>query len=196
MIPTHRLIALLAPAILILHSACEEPYAPRPRGYFRIELPEHAYASYRPADCPFTMDISKAATAYIDSGSGSRPDECWFNIVYPKYKATLYMSYRPVKSDLERLTEDCRQLAMKHVAKAAAIDEKEYFDQETKVYGLFYDLKGNSASPLQFWMTDSSRYFLRGSLYFYAVPNADSVAPVLDFIRTDVHRMAESLRWQ
>ena len=44
-----------------------------------------------------------------------------------------------------------------------------------------YDLKGNTASSLQFFVTDSTRNFLRGSLYFNAEPNKDSLAPVMDF---------------
>ncbi|MFM9050958.1 MAG: gliding motility lipoprotein GldD [Bacteroidota bacterium] len=180
--------------ILLLMAGCEEPYAPKPRGYFRITLPVHDYSAYEPERCPCIMDISKAAVITPDSGSSN--SEYWFNIDYPRYKATIYMSYRPVNSDIERLTEDCRQLAMKHVAKASAIDEKEFVDESKKVYGLFYDLKGNSASPVQFWVTDSTSNFLRGSLYFYAVPNADSIAPVLQFIREDLRHMVESLRWK
>ena len=78
----------------------------------------------------------------------------------------------------------------------SAIDELEYADPGAKVYGLTYLLKGNAASPVQFWVTDSSKHFLRGSLYFYAVPNADSIAPVLSFVKEDIRHLMESVRWK
>lgn len=189
-----QLFLFIALSSAIIFISCEQPYAPKPRGYFRIELPPHEYRPFDPGDCPFVFEVSQASEIIIDTGS--LKGQCWFNIDYPRYKATFYLSYRPVTSDLEKLTEDCRQLAMKHVSKAAAIDETEYSDPTAKVYGLFYDLKGNSASPLQFWITDSTRHFLRGSLYFYAVPNADSVAPVLGFVKEDLQHMVESFRWK
>jgi gliding motility-associated lipoprotein GldD len=189
----HRLLIAMVATLILLSVGCDEATAPKPRGYFRIQLPERAYSRFAPSGCPFSFDASTAATVYADSSGSSEP--CWFNIEYSRYKATVYLSYKEVHGDLERLTEDCRSLAMKHVAKASGIEEHEYADQPNRVYGLSYDLRGNSASPIQFWVTDSTKNFLRGSLYFYAVPNADSVAPVLDFVRNDLRHLMESVRW-
>lgn len=186
------LVPILATVSLLLQS-CDETFAPKPRGYFRIQLPKREYTRFSPPECPFSFESSSAASVFSDSSRTSEP--CWYNIEYNRYKATVYLSYKPVRGDLARMTEDCRSLAMKHVAKASGIEEHEYADRTNGVYGLSYDLKGNSASPIQFWVTDSTKNFLRGSLYFYAVPNSDSVAPILDFIREDLRHLMESVRW-
>ena len=65
-----------------------------------------------------------------------------------------------------------------------------------KVYGTYYTIRGSAASPVQFYVTDSSRHFLRGSLYFYAVPQPDSIAPVLDFLTADIDRLVETIQWK
>jgi hypothetical protein len=45
-------------------------------------------------------------------------------------------------------------------------------------------------------MTDTSKNFIRGALYFYASPNADSVKPVVDFIQTDIDHLISTFRWK
>lgn len=172
----------------------EDIQAPKPRGYFRINFPEHSYTNYQPADCPFSFDIPTYATVINDTAKIK--EKCWLNLEFPGYKGTIYLSYRTVNNDIARLTDDCRNMAMKHTAKASAIDETQYVDREHRVYGLNYSLKGNAASPSQFWLTDSSQHFLRGSLYFYAVPNSDSIAPVLEFINEDLKHLIETVRWK
>jgi gliding motility-associated lipoprotein GldD len=59
-----------------------------------------------------------------------------------------------------------------------------------------YELTGNCASPVQFILTDSVNNFIRGALYFDAVPNADSIAPVSAYVEKDVKRLVESMRWK
>ena len=51
------------------------------------------------------------------------------------------------------------------------------------------------ATPLQFYITDSTQHFMRGSLYFNHRPNPDSTAPVLDRMEADVRKLMETLRW-
>ena len=83
-----------------------------------------------------------------------------------------------------------------HITKADAINEQPFINHENKVFGILYDLKGNTASAVQFYVTDSTRHFLRGSLYFSAEPNADSLAPVIDFFREDIIHLIETLKWK
>jgi gliding motility-associated lipoprotein GldD len=83
-----------------------------------------------------------------------------------------------------------------HIALADAIDQQVYNNQENKVYGILYDLKGNTASAVQFYVTDSVNHYLRGSLYFSAEPNADSLAPVIEFFRADILHLIETLKWK
>ncbi|HRI40708.1 MAG TPA: gliding motility lipoprotein GldD, partial [Bacteroidia bacterium] len=106
-----------------------------------------------------------------------------------------YLTYKPVNGNLNRYIEDSRTYAYKHVTKASGIDEI-ILHEQPGVSGLLYKVKGNAASPLQFWLTDSTAHFIRGSLYFYAVPNPDSIAPVLDFVQSDVQHFLERFHWK
>lgn len=187
-----KLIPTLAFLILI---SCgdDEGSIPRPRGYFRIDLPEHDYQEFS-GDCPFAFEIP--VYAQMTPGSQGAAQPCWLNLVFPAQKATLHLSYRQIENNLSELTEDSRNLAYKHVVKSSGISESLYENPENKVYGIMYEINGNAASPLQFHVSDSSSHFLRGSLYFNASPNADSLKPVNDFIRDDVRYLISSIHWK
>ena len=69
-------------------------------------------------------------------------------------------------------------------------------DKEKDVLGSCVTLIGNSPSNLHFFATDTKRHFISGSLLFSAAPNYDSLAPAIGYIRNDVQKMLETLRWQ
>ena len=83
-----------------------------------------------------------------------------------------------------------------HAIRADAIPEQGFSNPDAHVYGVYYDLEGNTASPVQFFLTDSTRHFFRAALYYNAIPNADSLAPVNEVLRRDIHHLIESFRWQ
>jgi len=118
------------------------------------------------------------------------------SISFPDYKAKIHLSYKDISGNLNQLTEDARTLAYKHTYKADAIDEQVFINPEQKVYGILYDIKGNSASSIQFYVTDSSKHYLRGALYFRCQPNKDSLAPAIEYFTADVVHLIETLRWK
>ncbi len=91
--------------------------------------------------------------------------------------------------------EDSRTLAYKHSQKADAIQEQVFMNPSKNVYGLIYKIEGNAASPMQFFLTDSTNHFLRGALYIRDIPNIDSLKPVIDFLETDIVRLIETTTW-
>lgn len=191
----HRLFsvtALLLAAMTLVLSGCEEHFTPKPRGYFRIELPAKDYKTYE-ARCGIQVEVPAYSRIELLS---ENPDSCWFNVYMPQQKARLHLTYVPVQNNLQALLEDAYGFAFKHEMKANAIIRTAYENDSSAVYGMVYDLKGNVASPMQFYVTDSSRHFLRGALYFQHIPNSDSIAPVLDFVRADALHLIESLRWE
>ena len=99
-------------------------------------------------------------------------------------------------NNLDKFIEDSRSLSMKHISKASGIEEETLADRDSRKYGAVFHVKGSSASALQFYLTDSTKHFLRGSLYFYAPPNPDSLAPVLQFVEEDIRILLESFRWK
>jgi gliding motility-associated lipoprotein GldD len=97
---------------------------------------------------------------------------------------------------LASLIEDSRRLVFKHTVKADGISESRIDHPDAKVHGLYYDIEGNAASSVQFFVTDSTEHFLRGALYFYASPQIDSIKPVLDFVKKDIAVMLETFKWR
>ncbi len=182
---------LLLPSLLALVSGCEEHYTPKPRGYFRIALPEKNYTDFQSA-CSFAAQLPKYSQVEMISEA---LDSCWFNIVIPRHHARIHCTYLRFTGDVTPLVEDAYNFAFKHEVKANAIKRNVYENPDAQVYGMMYDLTGNVASPLQFYVTDSTQHFIRGSLYFEHIPNADSIAPVTEFIREDVLHLMKTLEW-
>ena len=180
--------------VIIVITSCDETYTPKPRGYFRIELPQKNYHVFD-SIFPYAFEFPSYASLTPDFQS---PDEkYWLNIEFPKFKGTLHISYNPLKNDLVNYLEDSRSLVLKHIPKASAINDSVISIPEHHVYGMIYRIQGAGvASPTQFFLTDSSNHFLRGALYFNIRPNNDSMAPVIDFINQDINHFINTLNWK
>jgi gliding motility-associated lipoprotein GldD len=111
-------------------------------------------------------------------------------------KATIYLSYKPVNSNIKLLLQDAQKLTYQHVIKADDILEQPYINLEKRVFGMFYQVDGNAATNTQFYVTDSTKNFVSGSVYFYAKPNFDSIMPAASYIKNDVQNLMESLKWK
>ncbi|PJA06306.1 MAG: gliding motility lipoprotein GldD [Flavobacteriales bacterium CG_4_10_14_0_2_um_filter_32_8] len=186
------LISLVALTCLL--SSCEnDNYTPKPKAYFRIDLPEKKY-TLLDKGCPFTFEIPTYATTKPDINAPNEP--CWFNIDFNPLNASIYMSYKSVNGDLNTFLEDSRTLAFKHTVKAYDIEQQIINIPTHKVYGIVYQIEGNAASSYQFHLTDSVHHFVRGSLYFNNIPNQDSIQPVLDFIKQDIEHIFETFEWK
>lgn len=181
--------------------SCNEHFTPKKKSYFRIEFPaDRKFVSYNNPTCPFLFEYADFGRIQKDSSNLQELQQhpCWFNIIYPEYKAKIYLSYTAINTEntLDKLIKDSYKLTFKHTVKADYIDETLIKGKHPKVSGILYDVGGNAASAVQFYITDSSRHFLRGSLYFYAAPNTDSIAPVVNYFREDVKHIIESLQWK
>lgn len=174
-----------------LYSCVEESYTPKPKGYFKIELPEKSYQQYNDT-CPFNFKYPEYSR--INTKKGRKP--CWFNIEFPRFKGVIHLSYKPVDNNIHTYLEDSRSLAYKHTIKAMDIEEDMIYRPQEDVYGMVYNIRGNTASSLQFFLTDSTDHFLRGALYFNVKPNKDSIKPVLNFVRKDVETLIKSFSWK
>ncbi|MBC8053550.1 MAG: gliding motility lipoprotein GldD [Sphingobacteriaceae bacterium] len=183
--------------LLIILSGCFSggDYTPKPRGYFKIDLPEKKYQTYNGA-CNYSFDYPVYASVFADSSKESSP--CWLNIAFQQFNSRIHLSYQPFTSPktFNALVEDARKLAFTHTVKATAIDEAWINYPDHKVYGIFYTIKGNTASSIQFFLTDSTKNYLRGALYFNELPRQDSIQPVLDFIKKDIDVMIKTFRWE
>jgi gliding motility-associated lipoprotein GldD len=188
-----HLIRITVILTLLSFAGCKRHYTPKPAGYLRIDFPEKAYQLYD-STCPFSFEYPVYGKITNDTSRLAEP--CWINIEFPRFGGRIHISYKTVNKNLNTYIEDSRTLAYKHTVKADAISETLYSSEERKVYGLLYDIKGDAASNVQFYLTDSTKHFLRGSLYFNVQPNADSLAPVIDFFRDDIIHLVETLKWK
>jgi gliding motility-associated lipoprotein GldD len=178
--------------------ACNSNYTPKTTGYPAIQLPQKNYLSNRVVGMPYAFDIP--AYTEIDNHvvymGKDQQKAGWMNLKFPSLHATLYVSYNPIKKgQLEVLVRDAFNFANNHANKANFIEDSAFINPEGS-QGIFFHLGGDVASPYQFFITDSSRHFLRGALYFDTTPNADSLAPVIDFIYQDLKQLVSSFRWK
>ncbi len=179
--------------ISFLLTGCGKSSIPRPYGYFRVDLPKHAYRTIDTLGLPYRFDLPKNA---ILISRATPSEKYWVDIYYPKLNASIYCSFKPVKGNLIDLLEETRKIVYKHSVRADGIGEKVFEHPEKNVHGILYDLAGNTASSVQFVLTDSTQHFFRGALYFNNVPNKDSIAPMSNYIREDVVRIMESFEWK
>lgn len=187
-----KLVISLVCIICLASCIDNDDYLPKRKGYFRINFPEKRYTKYK-SECPFSFDYPVYAQVVKDDDPTAEP--CWLNVVFPTFKAKIYLSYKTVNGNLPQLLDECRMFAIKHEVKASAINESDVSNKKEHIYGLIYDIQGNAASNMQFFLTDSTKNFIRGALYFYTSPNKDSLEPVLQFIKKDVYNMVQSFRW-
>lgn len=189
----HNIIIQLL-LLIFLFSACNETYTPKPRGYFRIDLPEHEYVAF---DTTFPYAFEYPVYARISPDPFTPEEPYWLNIDFPEYKGRIHISYKVIDGNLVEYLEDSRQFVMKHIPKASAINDSLILDRDRKLYGLVYYIDGmGAASPCQFFVTDSTRNFVRGALYFDVVPNNDSLAPVIDFLKEDIDHLLSTFTWK
>lgn len=195
--PKGLLLSFVAASVLGM--SCNGGGAPRPEGYPRIEFPnERTFKSVKKENCPYSFEVPENAvlTQKTVEPRKDMNTDCWFDLVYPRYKAQVHLTYKNLDGDLRKFVRQSHRLAYEHQVKAQNIVPEKIRVDSNSVYGTKYRIKGEVASNLQFFITDSSEHFLRGSLYFMTEPNADSLQPVIEYVAEDLDRIFHSFRWE
>lgn len=172
-------------------TSCGEDATPKPKAFLALEYPE---AQYELVDvgCPYVFEINRIARI-TDSRSGNA---CWKNIVYELMDGEIFITYQPVRNNLDSLLVDAQKLPLQHTIKADAIEGSVYTNDSARTYGMFYQVSGDAASQAQFYITDSLSHFLTGSVYFKAQPNFDSILPAAAYLKEDIRHLMETVRWR
>ena len=196
-----RLLIVLSVFGVVLTSGCDEEVpVPKPRAYPRVIYPAKAYQPFDASYCAFTFDQPVYAKVEQDTTffEGKPASDCWFNLTVPQLSAKIYCSYYDIHSrkDLDEYVADAFELTNKHNIKANYIDEIAIHRPADRVHGVVFEVEGAAASSYQFFLTDSTRHFLRGALYFDTQTRPDSLAPVIKFMKADLNRMVETLKWK
>ncbi len=174
-------------ALLLLALGCKPEVLPKPKAMLRLDYPGADYVR-TDSSCAYSFDRNLLSTA-IQGG------DCSMVLEYPQMKGAIYLTYKTVEGNLDTLIRDAQKLSYEHVVKADNILSQPFVNPDEDVYGMFYEVSGNAASPSQFYVTDSTGHFLTGSLYFHSRPNYDSILPAAVYLRGDIRRLMESLRW-
>jgi gliding motility-associated lipoprotein GldD len=173
--------------LICLLSACGEDVLPKPKAMLRLEYPSAKEVELETDH----FSIRYNETARLDAETNSS-----FTLDYPFMKGSIYINYKPVNGNLDKLLLDAQKLSYEHVVKADGIYEEPIVNEAYKVFGMYYEVKGNAASQSQFYATDSTKHFVTGSLYFYVKPNYDSILPAAVYLQKDIRKIIESLRWK
>ncbi len=179
---------IIAALLFLSLQSCGDETLPKPQGQLRLEYSNPTYGKLE-GTCPFTFDINNETKI-----KGN--ENCSFELHYPKMKATVYVTYKKVEGNIEELLRDAQKLTYEHAIKADEISTQPYINSKKKVYGMFSEVGGNAATNAQFYVTDSTKNFLVGSMYFYAKPNFDSILPAASYVKDDIRRIMESVEWK
>lgn len=180
--------------VINIMSCDNDNYVPKPRAYFRIDLPEKEYKLF---DTIYPYSFEYPVYSRIVPYTGSLKEKYWINLIFPLHNAEIHISYKTITNNLDTLLQDADVLANKHIPKANDILFEKVLRDSVNVYGLIYEIIGTGvASPYQFYLTDSTDNYLRGALYFRVTPNNDSLAPVIDFIKEDIKHFINTFKWK
>lgn len=184
--------------IVLLCLSCKDNHIPKPKAQLRLEYPDAKYVEAN-IDLPFSFQVNDLASNIEIKKVLASTESYGLNLEYPTLKGTIFLTYKAVenkKKNLNDFLRDAQNLTQKHTVKADEIPVTPYENPERKVYGAFAEVKGNVASPAQFYVTDSVNHFLTGSLYFYAKPNYDSILPAAHYLQKDIKHIMESITWK
>ena len=196
MIHTHCHIRRFVYLIVVFTLAgCSENYVPKPKGFNRIELPAPAYQAL-PDTFPYAFQFSKYARLLDDTSRLA--ERYWIHLYYPGMDANIQLTYKPIENQQERLEDflgDAYKLTAKHQIKAYSIEENVVKTPKGHT-GVVQELSGEVPSQFQFFLTDSTQNFLRGALYFKTATKNDSLAPVIQYVKSDIMHLINTFDWR
>lgn len=171
--------------------SCGEDTQPKPKGFLALEYPEAEYERLE-IDCPYSFEKNTMAEVMPARGRNN----CWINLEYPLLRGTIFITYQPVRNNLDSLLRDAQKLPLQHTIKADVIEGDVYENPYNNTYGMFYEVAGDAASQAQFYLTDSTDHFITGSVYFRAQPNFDSILPAAVYLKEDIRHLMETVKWR
>lgn len=185
--------------LLVCCFSCgDADYTPKPKAELRLEYPRAKYVNAN-LELPFAFEKNVLAEKVVSKELKTSTKSYGINLEYPRLKGTIFLTYKAIEKNEKNLRDflkDAQKFTLEHAKKADEIPAYPFEDSKRKVYGMFSEVKGNVASPAQFYVTDSVNHFLTGSLYFFAKPNYDSILPAADYLQKDIKRIMETVTWK
>lgn len=206
-------VALIVTVLVLI--SCNSPYIQKKTGYFKIDFPERKYQTFNEAGYPYTFEYPVYARIVKDSSLFDSDNPYWINIVFPQFNGKIYISYKDIggvsvykvkgangqyhdsiaRNNFYKMVNDAYNLSFKNDIKANSIDDS-VMHTPNGVEGVYFTLSGNVATAHQFFLSDTTKHFLRGALYFNVTPNEDSLLPVNTFLQADMKHLINTLKWK
>jgi gliding motility-associated lipoprotein GldD len=181
--------------LFVLFACSDENPVPKPSTYLRMNLPEHSYRVYK-SGCPYSMKLSNI---YAPSNvEFPQSNYCVESIDLGPLNGTLFMYYinLPSKDSLAEIINFANDKVDEHKIKADKINFEQIIQPNKRVFGTFFELKGNVATNFQFYLTDSSTHFVRAEVLLNCRPNYDSLRPTLDYLKKDLMELVQHFEWK
>lgn len=178
--------------------SCNSPYTANPRGYFQVAFPKKEYRLFDQPGYPYSFEYPVYSNVIKDTTFFGEETEnpWWINIDFPQFSGKIYLSYKQIgPNKFDKLVKDAFDLTYKHTQKADALNDS-LMHTSNGVGGMFFDVSGDVATAYQFFLTDSTKHFIRGALYFEATPNKDSIRPMNNFVAEDMRHLINTFRWK
>ncbi len=189
---------LLLVVLALGADSCNSEYTVKPRGYFKIDFPQKQYRLFDQPNYPYSFEYPVYANVVKDSSFFGKATEnpWWINLDFPQFNSKVHISYKQIgKNEFDKLITDAYTMTNKHTLKANRINDS-LMETPNNVHGVYFTVGGNVATANQFFLTDSTRHFLRGALYFDATPNEDSLGVVNRYIQEDVRHLINTFKWK
>ena len=183
---------------ILMLDACEKaPEQPKPPTYLRLDVKKAKYIRFDSKDLPFIFEYPNDCK--IERLESKNKNTYWFNLNVEKYNFEINVSYFNLtsKTDLKDAVNDCFTFINRHEKLSAGILQQDYKNEERKVYGTAFELKGRDVvSPYQFYLTDSTKHFIRFALNNKIAPNNDSIATVVKRLKEDMQHIINTFEWK
>ena len=172
---------------ILLFTGCKEETLPKPKAMLRLEYSNTEYGMIDTEHFKFKKNLLSDL---------EQKNKNSLILDYPTLKGSLFITYKEVDNNIDKLLMDAQRLSIEHSAKADGILPHPFVNNYDGVYGMYFEVIGDAASQAQFYVTDSTKHFVTGSLYFYTKPNYDSIYPAASYLQKDIKKIMESLRWK
>lgn len=191
------LLAACVAGMVLMGCKSDTDAVPRPRAYPRVDYPERDYTTFTSVDCPFSFEYpTYAEIVYETSFFDQAPlHKCWFDLVIAPLNARIHCSYIPLEGQFTKLVDDAFKIANRINQRSNYMDEIRVANAQG-VHGLIMDFKGPAASPMHFYLSDSTQHFFKAALYYNAPVRSDSLEPVSQFIKEDIARLINTFNWK
>jgi gliding motility-associated lipoprotein GldD len=179
----------------IIYACKDEIPIPKPPTYLRTELPNHSYRIVS-NDCPYELKLSEIYN--YKPCIFEKSNFCMQQIDLGPLNGSLFLYYLniPSKDSLPSIINYANDKVDEHKIKADKIDFRQLIDKDKRVFGTFFELKGNVATNFQFYLTDSINHFVRGEVLLNCRPNYDSLRPTLEYLKLDLLELVQNFKWK